>query len=229
MDKILGKILIIDSDESINQITDMYLKKSGYKTKFALNGKEIQKLFIEYKPDIVLLDLLTKNIHGIDFLKWVRNQSNIPVIIITQKNDTFDKVLALDLGADDYIVKPFEPEELIARLKAVLRRYCIKSVKSQIIFLSDLVIYLNSYRVVYKDKDLKMPLKEFELLCYLANNKNKVFTRKELLCEVWGHDYLGDSRTVDVHIKRLREKLNGSINWSIQTVWGIGYKFEVKE
>jgi DNA-binding response OmpR family regulator len=166
-------------------------------------------------------------IDGIDVLKWIRKQKETPVIMITAKGDTFDKVLALELGADDYIVKPFEPKELLARVKAVLRRYSSENVKSEIIKLSDLSIDSTSYKVIYNGEEIKMPPKEFELLYYLANNKNKVFTREQLLCEVWGYEYPGDSRTVDVHIKRLREKLSSGEQWEIETVWGVGYKFEV--
>ncbi len=227
MDGFSGKVLIVDDDENISEVINMYLKSSGYNTKVALDGKQAEEVYLEYKPDIVLLDVMIPYIDGIDILKWIRKQGETPVIMITAKGDTFDKVLALELGADDYIVKPFEPKELLARVKAVLRRYSSDNVKSEIIKLSDLSIDSTSYKVIYNGEDIKMPPKEFELLYYLANNKNKVFTREQLLCEVWGYDYPGDSRTVDVHIKRLREKLSGGENWQIETVWGVGYKFEV--
>lgn len=228
MEGLTGKVLIVDDDENISEVINMYLKSSGYNTRTATNGKEAQELYAEYDPDLVLLDVMIPIIDGIDLLKWIRKQGEKPVIMLTAKGDTFDKVLALELGADDYIVKPFEPKELLARVKAVLRRYSTESTKSEIIKLSDLTIDSTSYKVVYRGEDVKMPPKEFELLYYLANNRNKVFTREQLLCEVWGYDYPGDSRTVDVHIKRLREKLSGGDEWQIETVWGVGYKFEVK-
>ncbi|WP_294375458.1 response regulator transcription factor [uncultured Clostridium sp.] len=228
MDGTMGKILIVDDDENICEIIDMYLKSVSYDTRIALNGIEAKKMFREYNPDLVLLDVMIPQTDGIDVLKWIRKEGTIPVIMLTAKGDTFDKVLALELGADDYIVKPFEPKELMARVKAVLRRYSGNSIKNDVIRLSDLTIDSMSYKVIYNEKDIKMPPKEFELLYYLASNRNKVFTREQLLCEVWGYDYPGDSRTVDVHIKRLREKLNGGEQWQIETVWGVGYKFEVK-
>lgn len=228
MERLTGKVLIVDDDENISEVINMYLKSSGYNTRTATNGKDAQTAYIEYDPDIILLDVMIPVIDGIDLLKWIRKQGEKPVIMLTAKGDTFDKVLALELGADDYIVKPFEPKELLARVKAVLRRYSADSTKNEIIKLSDLIIDSTSYKVIYKGEDIKMPPKEFELLHYLANNKNKVFTREQLLCEVWGYDYPGDSRTVDVHIKRLREKIRGGDEWQIETVWGVGYKFEVK-
>lgn len=223
-----GKVLIVDDDENISEVINMYLKSSGYDTKIALNGRSAREIYSEYKPDLVLLDVMIPYIDGIDVLKWIRKQSETPVIMITAKGDTFDKVLALELGADDYIVKPFEPKELLARVKAVLRRYSIDNVKDDVLKFGNISIDSSSYKVVYKDQEIKMPPKEFELLYYLASNKNKVFTREQLLCEVWGYDYPGDSRTVDVHIKRLREKLPETELWQIETVWGVGYKFEVK-
>ena len=228
MESLSDKILIVDDDENISEILNMYLESSGYTTKIASTGKRAQELFLEYNPNLVLLDVMIPGIDGIDVLKWVRKQGEVPVIMLTAKGDTFDKVLALELGADDYIVKPFEPKELLARVKAVLRRYSADNAKSEIIKLSDLSIDPTSYKVIFNKEDKKMPPKEFELLYYLAKNKNRVFTREQLLCEVWGYDYPGDSRTVDVHIKRLREKLTSGEEWQIETVWGVGYKFEVK-
>ena len=228
MEGFTAKVLIVDDDENICEVINMYLKSSGYNAKIATNGKEAQTVYMEYDPDLILLDVMIPVIDGIDLLKWIRKQGEKSVIMLTAKGDTFDKVLALELGADDYIVKPFEPKELLARVKAVLRRYSIESTKSEVIKLSNLIIDSTSYKVVYRNEDIKMPPKEFELLYYLASNKNKVFTREQLLCEVWGYDYPGDSRTVDVHIKRLREKLSSGEEWQIETVWGVGYKFEVK-
>lgn len=228
MDNKFGKILIVDDDENICEVINMYLVSAGYDTRKCNNGKEACNLFTEYKPDIVLLDIMIPGMDGIEVLKWIRKNNEIPVIMLTAKGDTFDKVLALEIGADDYIVKPFEPKELLARVKAVMRRYNYDEKDTNLITFSDLSVDSASYNVVYKGEEIKMPPKEFELLYYLASNKNKVFTREQLLCEVWGYDYPGDSRTVDVHIKRLREKINGGENWQIETVWGVGYKFEVK-
>lgn len=224
----MGKILIVDDDENISEVINMYLMNSYYETRVTYNGKDACTLFNEFKPELVLLDMMLPGMDGIEVLKWIRKNSEIPVIMLTAKGDTFDKVLALELGADDYIVKPFDPKELLARVKAVMRRYNYDEKDVEIINYADLVIDSNSYSVVYNGEEIKMPPKEFELLYYLASNKNKVFTREQLLCEVWGYDYPGDSRTVDVHIKRLREKLNGGKNWQLETVWGVGYKFEVK-
>ncbi len=228
MNNKLGKVLIVDDDENICEVINMYLLSSGYETRICHNGKEAVSLFLDFKPDIVLLDIMIPGMDGIEVLKWIRKNSEIPVIMLTAKGDTFDKVLALELGADDYVVKPFEPKELMARVKAVMRRYNYDDRDTQTINYKDLVIDAASYNVIYAGEEIKMPPKEFELLHYLATNKNKVFTREQLLCEVWGYDYPGDSRTVDVHIKRLREKINGGANWQIETVWGVGYKFEVK-
>lgn len=228
MDGQLGKILIVDDDENICEVIKMYLQSSNYDTKVVNNGKTAEEVFIDYKPDLVLLDVMLPGVDGIDVLKWIRKEKETPVIMLTARGETFDKVLALELGADDYVVKPFEPKELVARVKAVMRRYNADTAVKETLTFSDLSIDVNSYKVIYKDEEIKMPPKEFELLYYLASNKNRVFTREQLLCEVWGYDYPGDSRTVDVHVKRLREKLQDGEGWDLQTVWGVGYKFEVK-
>ena len=228
MDGQLGKILIVDDDENICEVIKMYLQSSNYDTKVVNNGKIAEEVFLDYKPDLVLLDVMLPGVDGIDVLKWIRKEKETPVIMLTARGETFDKVLALELGADDYVVKPFEPKELVARVKAVMRRYNADTAVKETLVYSDLSIDVNSYKVIYKDEEIKMPPKEFELLYYLASNKNRVFTREQLLCEVWGYDYPGDSRTVDVHVKRLREKLQNGEGWDLQTVWGVGYKFEVK-
>lgn len=228
MDGTIGKILIVDDDVNICEVIKMYLENSGYSTKSCYDGKVAQEAFLEYRPDLVLLDIMIPHVDGIDLLKWIRKDYETPIIMLTAKGETFDKVLTLELGADDYIVKPFEPKEMIARVKAVLRRYNVEGENKEVLEFPGLSIDINSYTATYEGNELKMPPKEFELLYYLAGNKNKVFTREQLLCEVWGYDYPGDSRTVDVHIKRLREKIQGGSNWQIETVWGVGYKFEVK-
>lgn len=222
------KILIVDDDESIAEVIKVYLESSGYKTELCNDGKVAEEQFHIYNPDLVLLDIMLPIIDGVDLLKWIRKTSQIPVIMLTAKGNTFDKVLALEIGADDYLVKPFEPKELLARIKAVLRRYVSDNSDKEILRFSNLTIDYSSYIVTYNDKIYKLPPKEFELLYYLASNKNKVYTRDELLSEVWGYDYPGDSRTVDVHVKRLREKFQGDNEWQLETVWGVGYKFEVK-
>ena len=228
MEGTIGRVLIVDDDENICEVIKMYLENAGYATRVCHDGKAAQEAYQDYKPDLVLLDIMLPYVDGIDVLKWIRRENETPVIMLTAKGETFDKVLGLELGADDYIVKPFEPKELIARIKAVLRRYNVDAGDRETLNFDQLVIDINSYTVLYKGEEIKMPPKEFELLYYLSNNKNRVFTREQLLCEVWGYDYPGDSRTVDVHIKRLREKLQGGANWQIETVWGVGYKFEVK-
>lgn len=228
MDNKLGKVLVVDDDRNISEIIGIYLMNAGYEIKKVYNGKEALTVYEEIKPDLVLLDIMLPGMDGVEVLKGIRKSNSTPVIMLTAKGDTFDKVLALELGADDYIVKPFEPKELLARVKAVMRRYNHEDKDVKSLTYENLVIDLKSYTTLYNGEDIKMPPKEFELLHYLASNKNKVFTREQLLCEVWGYDYPGDSRTVDVHIKRLREKIKGGPNWQIETVWGVGYKFEVK-
>lgn len=228
MEGTIGKVLVVDDDKNIGEVLKMYLESSGYTVRVAYDGRDAQEIFLNYKPDLVLLDVMLPYIDGIDVLKWIRKDHETPVIMITAKGETFDKVLGLELGADDYIVKPFEPKELMARVKAVLRRYTSEVDSKEALAFDNLMIDVNSYSVTYKGHEIKMPPKEFELLYYLASNKNRVFTREQLLCEVWGYDYPGDSRTVDVHVKRLREKIAGGDNWQLETVWGVGYKFEVK-
>ncbi len=224
------KVLIVDDDENIAELIKVYLESSGYKTQICWDGKAAQDEFHLYNPDLVLLDIMLPIIDGVELLKWIRKLSQVPVIMLTAKGNTFDKVLALEIGADDYLVKPFEPKELLARIKAVLRRYPSESSDKEPLKFNSLVIDINSYVVTYNEETYKLPPKEFELLYFLAYNKNKVFTRDDLLSEVWGYDYPGDSRTVDVHVKRLREKFQNEENkeWKIETVWGVGYKFEVK-
>lgn len=224
----LGKILIVDDDENICELIKMYLEVTGYATKVVYDGKKAQEVYMSFGPDLVVLDMMLPGMDGMEVLKWIRKEGNIPVIMLTARGETFDKVIALELGADDYIVKPFEPKELMARIKAVMRRYTSDSSNNDILNFKGLIIDSSSYKVIYRGEEIKTPPKEFELLYYLAKNKNKVFTREQLLCEVWGYDYPGDSRTVDVHIKRLREKLTGGEGWQLETVWGVGYKFEVR-
>ena len=209
MEGLLGKILIVDDDENICEVIKMYLETTGYNVKVAHDGKAAKEEFVNFSPNLVVLDMMLPGIDGMEVLKWIRKDSNVPVIMLTAKGETFDKVLALEIGADDYVVKPFEPKELLARVKAVMRRYSGEEPDNVVLNFPGLTIDANSYKVIYNGEEVKTPPKEFELLHYLASNKNKVFTRDQLLCEVWGYDYPGDSRTVDVHIKRLREKLNG--------------------
>lgn len=228
MEGLLGKILIVDDDENICEVIKMYLETTGYNVRVAHDGKAAKEEFVNFNPNLVVLDMMLPGIDGMEVLKWIRKDSNVPVIMLTAKGETFDKVLALEIGADDYVVKPFEPKELLARVKAVMRRYSGEEPDNVVLNFPGLTIDANSYKVIYNGEEVKTPPKEFELLHYLASNKNKVFTRDQLLCEVWGYDYPGDSRTVDVHIKRLREKLNGGEDWQLETVWGVGYKFEVK-
>ncbi|CAM2859026.1 response regulator transcription factor [Hathewaya histolytica] len=228
MEGSIARVLIVDDDENICEVIKMYLENSGYETDMVHNGRDAIEKFGVYKPDLMILDIMLPYVDGIDVLKAIRKDSETPIILLTAKGDTFDKVLGLELGADDYMVKPFEPKELLARVKAVLRRYNLEGTNKEVLNFEDLEIDINSYNVTYKEAEVKMPPKEFELLYFLALNKNKVFTREQLLCEVWGYDYPGDSRTVDVHVKRLREKLQGADSWQIETVWGVGYKFEVK-
>lgn len=224
------KILVVDDDNNICDLLRLYLEKEGYSVLIARNGKEALSLFSSETPAIILLDIMLPELDGWQVCREIRKESNLPIIMITAKGETFDKVLGLELGADDYISKPFDTKEVLARIKAVLRRTSSdKKSNIQEVKYDKLKINLTNYELVVDGKSIDTPPKELELIYHLASNPNRVYTRDQLLDEVWGFDYYGDSRTVDVHVKRLREKLeNVSDNWSLKTVWGVGYKFEVK-
>ena len=226
-------ILLIDDDQNVSHLIRLYLEKEGYQVYEASRGDEGVAAFKQYSPSLVLLDIMLPGIDGLDVLREIRKTSKTPVIMLTAKDETFDKVLGLELGADDYITKPFKNKELVARVKAVLRRTRDSEdtkEESDLLQFPKLTISLQSYEVTFEDKPVDMPPKELELLHYLASHPNMVFTREQLLQRVWGFDFYGDSRTVDVHVKRLREKLVGceQYGWEIHTVWRVGYKFEVK-
>jgi two-component system OmpR family response regulator len=223
------KVLVIDDDVNICELVRLYLDKEGYEVLTVYNGKKALESFSEFTPNIIILDIMLPGADGLQVCREIRKVSNIPIIMLTAKGETFDKVLGLELGADDYIVKPFDPKELVARVKAVLRRYEHKDIDAQEVVYPNLVVNRSNYTVKVSGKEIELPPKELELLFFLASNPNKVFTRDQLLEHVWGFDFLGDSRTVDVHIKRLREKIDIENQvWQIKTVWGVGYKFEVK-
>ena len=224
------KILVVDDDVNICEMLKVYFEKEGYEVKTVNDGAEGINYFKVYEPDLVLLDIMLPKKDGWQVCREIREMSSKPVIMITAKGDVFDKVLGLELGADDFVVKPFDMKELSARVKAVLRRYQAHSNQSdeEVIRFENIEISLQKYELKLKGKSVDIPPKELELLYFLASNCNRVFTRDQLLDKVWGFDYLGDSRTVDVHVKRLREKLEGvSDKWILKTVWGVGYKFEL--
>ncbi len=222
------KILVVDDDVNICEIIRLYLEKEGYEVLTAMDGKQAIEMFKEQAPGLVLLDIMLPIVDGRQVCSEIRRISNIPIIMLTAKGETFDKVLGLELGADDYIVKPFEPKELVARIKAVLRRYNNKDDTEKELTFPNMSINLSTYELKLGGKVVEVPPKELELLYFLCANKNKVFTREQLLEQVWGFDYFGDSRTVDVHVKRIREKIEPyEKNWSLKTVWGVGYKFEI--
>lgn len=227
------KILIVDDDEHISELISLYLTKEFYDTKIVYDGEEALRQFRLFSPNLILLDLMLPGIDGYQVCREIRQQSNVPIIMLSAKGEVFDKVLGLELGADDYIIKPFDSKELVARAKAVLRRYqpaqaAQTKPAGKYVEYPDLTINLTNYSVVYKEKTVDMPPKELELLYFLASSPNQVFTREQLLDHIWGYEYIGDTRTVDVHIKRLREKIKDHANWKISTIWGIGYKFEVR-
>lgn len=224
------KVLIIEDDSNIAQLLQLYLEKEGYDTCVASDGGKGVESFKEYEPDLVLLDIMLPVLDGWGVCRKIRETSQVPIIMITAKCETMDRVSGLEMGADDYIVKPFEMKEVMARIHAVLRRTKPEEEEKKILTFDKLVINLDSYELIVDGKRVDTPPKEMELLYHLASAPNRVFTRNQLLDEVWGFDYFGDSRTVDVHIKRLREKLEGvSDKWSLATVWGVGYKFKVEE
>ena len=231
------KILIVDDDNNIAELISLYLTKECYDTMIVNDGEEALAAFEQYNPNMILLDLMLPGIDGYQVCREIRTKSNVPIIMLSAKGEIFDKVLGLELGADDYIMKPFDSKELVARVKAVLRRF--QPVKTPVaatpaassakcVEYPDLTVNLSNYSVIYNGKQVDMPPKELELLYFLASSPNQVFTREQLLDNIWGYEYIGDTRTVDVHVKRLREKIKDHEAWQLATVWGIGYKFEVK-
>lgn len=226
------RILIVDDDNNIAELVSLYLVKECFETLIVNDGESAVKEFDDFEPNLVLLDLMLPGMDGYQVCRELRSKSSTPIIMLSAKGEVFDKVLGLELGADDYIEKPFDPKELVARVKAVLRRskpQTTAAVESddKVVEYKDLSINLTNYSVKYMGEAVDMPPKELELLYFLASQPNHAFTREQLLDKIWGYEYIGDTRTVDVHIKRLREKLNDNDDWKISTIWGIGYKFEV--
>ena len=236
MDK--QKILIVDDDNVIAELISLYLTKECFETRIVNDGEEALKCFSEFHPDLLLLDLMLPGMDGYMVCREIRKTSKVPIIMLSAKGEVFDKVLGLELGADDYMIKPFDSKELVARVKAVLRRTFVPREETphlsdrrpgeQVVEYPDLVVNLTNYSVLHQGHSLDMPPKELELLYFLAASPGQVFTREQLLDHIWGYEYPGDTRTVDVHIKRIREKLAPNDHWALSTVWGIGYKFEVK-
>ena len=227
------KILIVDDDVNISELISLYLIKECYETKCVEDGESALTAFHSWSPNLVLLDLMLPGMDGYQVCREIRRESQVPIIMLSAKGEVFDKVLGLELGADDYILKPFDSKELVARVKAVLRRSVRpavpeENVVSKVVRLPDLTVNLTNYSVTCQGKPLEMPPKELELLYFLASSPNQVFTREQLLDHIWGYEYVGDSRTVDVHVKRLRSKLPAHECWSLMTVWGVGYRFEVR-
>lgn len=225
------RILIVDDDENIAELISLYLMKECFDTMMVHDGEEALQAYDTYQPNLVLLDLMLPGIDGYQVCREIRAKANTPIIMLSAKGEVFDKVLGLELGADDYIIKPFDSKELVARVKAVLRRYqpvVAETPKSKCVSYPGIEINLTNYSVTVDGISIDMPPKELELLYFLASSPNQVFTREQLLDQIWGYEYIGDTRTVDVHIKRLREKIKDHATWCLGTVWGIGYKFEVK-
>ena len=226
------KILIVDDDENIAELIALYLNKECFDTKISTDGQSAVTDFKSWNPDLVLLDIMLPIMDGYQVCREIRSVSQIPIIMLSAKGEVFDKVLGLELGADDYMAKPFDTKELVARVKANLRRKPSVPVPDtndvNIVTFPDLEINLTNYSVKYKNETIEMAPKEIELLYFIASSPNKVFTREQLLDNIWGYDFLGDTRTVDVHVKRIREKIGDHPNWAINTVWGVGYKFETR-
>lgn len=228
------KILIVDDDENIAELLSLYLTKECFDTMMVHDGEKALIAFDAYRPNLILLDLMLPGIDGYQVCREIRSRSQTPIIMLSAKGEVFDKVLGLELGADDYVIKPFDAKELVARVKAVLRRYQPikteepKEPRGKYVEYPGIVINLTNYSVTVDGKTVDMPPKELELLYFLASSPNQVFTREQLLDQIWGYEYIGDTRTVDVHIKRLREKIKDHPTWKLSTVWGIGYKFETK-
>lgn len=228
------KILIVDDDSNIAELISLYLTKECFDTKIAGDGETALLLSDSFAPNLILLDLMLPGIDGYQVCREIRAKSSTPIIMLSAKGEIFDKVLGLELGADDYMEKPFDSKELVARVKAVLRRYkqapaALEEPDIKCVEYPDLTVNQTNYSVIYMGKNIDMPPKELELLYFLASSPNHVFTREQLLDQIWGYEYIGDTRTVDVHIKRLREKINDHASWRIATIWGIGYKFEVRQ
>lgn len=226
------KILIIDDDENIANLISLYLTKECFETRIEHDGQAALNAFKDFAPNLVLLDLMLPGIDGYEVCREIRKNSKTPIIMLSAKTEVFDKVLGLELGADDYIIKPFDSKELVARVKAVLRRYTntptpANTSSEKRVEYKDLIINLSNYEVLYQGKQIEMTPREIELLYFLASSPNQVFTREQLLDHIWGYEYAGDTRTVDVHIKRIREKIADTDEWSIGTVWSVGYRFEV--
>lgn len=228
------KILIVDDDTNIAELISLYLTKECFETTIVYDGEEALQVFDTFHPNLILLDLMLPGMDGYQVCREIRKKSTVPIIMLSAKGEIFDKVLGLELGADDYMIKPFDSKELVARCKAVLRRFqpqtssLVPQPTGKYVEYPDLIINQTNYSVLYHGEPVDMPPKELELLYFLAASPNQVFTREQLLDHIWGYEYIGDTRTVDVHIKRLREKMKDHPTWSITTVWGIGYKFEVK-
>ena len=231
------RILIVDDDYNIAELISLYLTKECFETKIVGDGEEALRVFPEFQPNLILLDLMLPGIDGYQVCRELRSTSQVPIIMLSAKGEILDKVLGLELGADDYMIKPFDSKELVARVIAVLRRYqppvqtpasSVTEQHGNFVEYPDLIVNLTNYSVIYNGHSIELPPKELELLYFLASSPNQVFTREQLLDHIWGYEYIGDTRTVDVHIKRLREKIKGNDKWALTTVWGIGYKFEVK-